>query len=166
MATIHPAPEAMQALNRAVPDDQPIVLLNLLRYREWTQHRGEWISGRECYARYANALLPILMRVGGRLLWRGQVGHVLVGPPDETWHEAVLVGYPSRSAFARMLADPVYRSCAQLRTDALEDSRLIVAVAPRRIGPLAWTTLRLATRLVAIKTTRSRKGRACPTGPR
>lgn len=151
MATIHPPPGALEAFGQAVPDGQPLAMINLLRYHERTQHEGEQISGRECYARYANALLPILMRVGGRPLWRGQVSHVLVGPPGETWDEAVLVGYPSRSAFDRMLADPAYQACAEMRTEALQDSRLIVAVAPQRIGRVAWTALRLAMRLSAIK---------------
>jgi hypothetical protein len=62
---------------------QPIVLINLLRYRHQVSVDGNEISGRQAYERYARALEPIIIGVGGRPLWRGQARLTLIGPPDE-----------------------------------------------------------------------------------
>ena len=147
MRTVTVDPGAFEAFAREVPDGQPIVLINLLRYRQQTTVNGEDITGRQAYQRYAKALEPIIMRVGGRPIWRGQARFVLIGPPDERWDEVILVAYPSKNAFERMLATSGYRACAGLRTAALEDSRLIAATAPQTIGRLAWTLYRLMTTL-------------------
>jgi uncharacterized protein (DUF1330 family) len=127
LATIDP--DALAALAREVPDGRPIVLINLLRYRQQTSVEGEELSGRQAYECYAKALEPIIMAVGGRLIWRGQARFALIGPPDERWDEVILVAYPRRSAFEGMLRAPEYQASAVLRTAALEDSRLIVATA-------------------------------------
>jgi uncharacterized protein (DUF1330 family) len=137
----------LEAFARDVPDGQPIVLINLLRYRHQTTVNGEDITGRQAYQRYAKALEPIIMRVGGRPIWSGQARFVLIGPPDERWDEVILVAYPSRNAFQQMLATSGYQACAGLRTAALEDSRLIAATAPQTIGRVAWSLYRLTTKL-------------------
>jgi uncharacterized protein (DUF1330 family) len=73
----------------------------------------------ECYARYAKALLPVLIRAGGRPSGVRRSGNVLIGPDSEGWDEVVVVGYPSLAAFERMIADPGYEACARLRAEAL-----------------------------------------------
>jgi len=145
--TVQVEPGAFEAFARDVPDGQPIVLINLLRYRQQTTVNGEDITGRQAYERYAKALEPIIMVVGGRPIWRGQARFVLIGPPDERWDEVILVAYPSRNAFQQMLATPEYREWADLRTAALEDSRLIAATAPQAIGRMAWSLYKLTSRL-------------------
>lgn len=146
MATVEGVPEALAALAREVPDGQPIVLINLLRYRQKTSLDGQELSGRQAYDRYAKALEPAIMAVGGRPIWRGQARFILIGPPEERWDEVILVAYPRRSAFERMLRTPEYRANAGLRTAALEDSRLIAATAPQTIGYVAWSLYKLTAR--------------------
>lgn len=160
MATIHPEPNALEALCQVVPPDQPIVLINLLRYKAWTDLSEGRLSGRECYARYANAMLPVLARAGARRVWRGQVKHVLIGPQGDRWDEAILVAYPSRSAFERLVTDPDLEANAHLRTAALEDSRLIVATAPQSFGRVTWFLVRLTSRLRHLKGRVARTGNA------
>ena len=123
------------------------MLINLLRYRQRADTPGEQLTGRQAYQRYARAVAPMLMAVGARPIWRGKGGFVLVGPAGERWDEIILVTYPSRGAFERLLNLPGFRACAGLRAAALEDSRLIVASAPQRIGRLSWLLYRLVTRL-------------------
>ena len=147
VGTVTIEPGTFDAFAREVPGGQPIVLINLLRYRQQTTVNGEDITGRQAYQRYAKALEPIIMAVGGRPIWRGQARFVLIGPPGERWDEVILVAYPSRNAFQRMLATSGYRASAHLRTAALEDSRLIVATAPQTISRLAWSLYRLTARL-------------------
>jgi hypothetical protein len=89
----------------------------------------------------------MLMAVGARPVWRGTGRFVLIGPAGERWDEIILVAYPSRAAFERLVNLPGFGACAGLRAAALEDSRLIVASAPQRIGRLSWLVYSLVTRL-------------------
>jgi uncharacterized protein (DUF1330 family) len=109
--------------------DAPIVMINLLRYREQAAYPdgsdAAPCSGREAYQRYGAEAAKHIAAVGGRILWMGAAGPTLIGPADETWDDAVLVEYPARKAFLEMVARPEYQACAVHRTAALEDSRLI-----------------------------------------
>jgi len=50
---------------------------------------------------------------------------VVIGPSEESWDEAILVEYPSRSAFVSMVTNEAYQQISEHRTAALADSRLI-----------------------------------------
>jgi uncharacterized protein (DUF1330 family) len=147
VATVGAASGVLAAFGAEVPDGVPIVLVNLLRFRERTTVDGVELSGREAYQRYARALVPSIRAVGGRVVWYGRARLVLIGPPAERWDEVILVAYPRRSAFERMLDTPAYRASAGLRTAVLEDSRLIAVTAPRRVGRVGWLLYTLAARL-------------------
>ena len=142
-----PGPGALEAFTRHVGDGEPMVLINLLRYRQRADVPGRHLTGRQAYQRYARAVAPMLMAVGARPIWRGKGRFVLIGPAGEQWDEIILVAYPSRSAFERLVNLPGFRACAGLRTAALEDSRLIAVTAPQRIGRLTWLLYTLVTRL-------------------
>ena len=108
-------------------------MINLLRFHEqavYPDGSGHApCSGREAYQRYAAVALQKVQEVGGRPIWGGAVSHALIAPPGERWDEAVLVEYPERSAFLRMVGMPDYQACAVHRTAALADSRLIATRA-------------------------------------
>ena len=56
---------------RSLPDDGPVVMVNLVRFRERSlDDRG---SGWDAYSRYSKADMPLLKRVGGTVLWAGHV---------------------------------------------------------------------------------------------
>jgi hypothetical protein len=63
MPTIEPTPERIQELASAA-DDGPVVMINLLRYREHAAYPPGFdatpCSGEEAYARYAAAVFPLL----------------------------------------------------------------------------------------------------------
>jgi uncharacterized protein (DUF1330 family) len=136
------APGAMDELSKTVPDGQAFVLINLLRYSDWAEYPPgtghERITGKQAYQRYSDLMLPIVTQVGGRPIWRADARPALIAPRDERWDEILLVQYPSRSAFERMIADPALESAAVHRTAAVEDSRLIAATSPQSIGRLKW----------------------------
>lgn len=139
MGSIHPDPERLRALVEG-EDAEPVVMINLLRFREEAEYppdRGfEPCSGAEAYARYAAEAGPHLERAGARVIWRGAVEGLPIGPPDEVWHEVLLVEYPSRRAFLSMVSAPEYRAITVHRTAALADSRLIAARAePAALSP-------------------------------
>ena len=129
MKTVNPLPEKLEAFLHEPDDGKPIVMINLLRYREQAAYppdfKAEPCSGREAYGRYAEVALKMVAAVGGRPLWAGSVSGSVIAPDTEAWDDAALVQYPSRAAFARMIARPDYQEVVVHRTAALEDSRLI-----------------------------------------
>lgn len=140
----------LDELNAKVPDGKPVVMINLLRYRataEYPHGSGmQKVTGREAYDRYIQLTLPHLVKVGARPIWRANAQACFFAPEGERWDEAVLVRYPSRSAFERMITNPDYQAGTIHRTAALEDSRLIPTTAPQQIGRVAWWLMTLVSK--------------------
>lgn len=126
-AFIEPSPDQIQAFAASTVDG-PIVMLNLLSFRERAAYpEGSGHSsctGREAYKRYAAAVMPMLQAVGGHPVWQGRVDQTLIGP-DESWDAMLLVQYPSRQKFLEMAMNPDYFPVAVHRKAALRDSRLV-----------------------------------------
>ena len=129
MPAINPLPEALQAFLAGVDDETPIVMINLLRFREQAAYEpgadAQPCTGRQAYARYSAVALQKVQEVGGRLVWYGRVECSVITVEGERWDEAALVEYPSRKAFIQMVSQPEYQAAAIHRTAALSDSRLI-----------------------------------------
>ena len=129
MGYVEPSPDRLRAFLEAGEDDSPVVMINLLRYRERASYPegfdAEPCSGREAYQRYAAVAVQRVASVGGRMLWMGQVHCAVIAPGSEQWDDAALVEYPSRKAFLEMASQPEYQAAVTHRTAALEDSRLI-----------------------------------------
>lgn len=109
-------------LKRYLEEDPggPVVMLNLLRFAD---------GGRESYARYAEALeTTFLPRYGAQVLYAGNGSTPLVAEQGQDWDAVLLVQYPSRAAFSRMVADPEYQEVTKLRTDALDEAVLQATV--------------------------------------
>jgi uncharacterized protein (DUF1330 family) len=115
----------------AIPTDQPVVMLNLLRFRDQAAYKDSAdtvdatpCSGRDAYKRYSQTSLQTIAAVGGQVLFAGKAHPSLIGPLDEHWHQVFLVRYPSVAAFRAMMAMPSYQACVHHRSAALADSRL------------------------------------------
>lgn len=131
MKTVNPTKEQMQEI-MAFPDDRPVVMVNLLKFRETAGDGPE--SGREAYDRYANAVAPMLAKVGGRLLWMGDVDGVFIGTEGDKWDRVMLVEYPSRKAFLAMIMQEEYREAHRDREKGLENSALLASTAKYMIS--------------------------------
>lgn len=132
MPTIDPDPKRLPELLASLPQDTPIVMLNLLRFRDQARY-GEGSSeparsGRQAYGEYSKTALRKVQGVGGELVWMGRTRASLIAPEGEQWDEVLLVRYPSATAFASMLADLEYQAATRHRTAALEEARLIANV--------------------------------------
>jgi len=129
MASIEPSPEQLRALVAETNGDAPVVMINLLRYRERAAYAPgadyASCSGREAYGRYQVGVAPLLAEAGASVLWFGRARQTASGPDAERWDDAILVQYPSRQAFLAMVSRPAYQRIAPHRTAALADSRLI-----------------------------------------
>jgi uncharacterized protein (DUF1330 family) len=124
--SVHPEPAQLDAMATGSPDE-PVVMLNLLRYRDVAAdgYGVDGFTGEEAYRRYGQAFAALGPRFGGEPIWMGRAGHTLIGPTDESWDVAILVRYPTRRSFLDMLADPEYQAIAPVRAAALADSRLV-----------------------------------------
>ncbi len=130
VGSIEPTPEQFRALAGDVGAPGPIVMLNLLRFREEAAYPDGFgadpCSGREAYERYGAAAQPFLEKVGGAPIWAGPAQQVVIGPEGEWWDVCMLVRYPSRQAFFDMATDEGYLAITPHRSAALSDSRLIL----------------------------------------
>lgn len=105
--------------------DEPVVMLNLLKYREMAAEGFgvDGLTGRDAYAKYGQAFAELNPRFGGEPIWMGRGKHTLIG--DQEWDVVILVRYPTRRQFVEMLNDPDYQAIAPIRAAALADSRLV-----------------------------------------
>jgi uncharacterized protein (DUF1330 family) len=116
--------------------DQPLVMLNLLRFREVADYSAhpdlaadEAISGSEAYQRYGDAAQPHISAAGASIEYLARCAPSVIGPADERWDMVILVRYPNPGAFVTMVTDPDYQALSGHRTAALADSRLIPTIA-------------------------------------
>lgn len=126
MRGIRPNPEQFQQLAQS-PEQGTVVMLNLLKFKGIAV--GEAGSGEEAYRRYGDAAVAMVEERGGRVLWQGRVGQVLIGDPAEDWDTVVLVEYPSRKSFIEMVSDPRYMMEHSHREAGLERT-IVVACTP------------------------------------
>lgn len=132
MHYLNPDPALLPSLFAKLPDDTPVVMLNLLKFRDVAEYKGQPAdySGREAYRRYSEVALPKLAAMGAAVLYLGDVKATLIGPQDgEHWDEVLLVRYPSKQAFMGMMLQPDFFEATRHRTAALADSRLVATVA-------------------------------------
>lgn len=117
---------------KALPRDQPIHLLNLIRYRERaTYPEGSEFSGRgwtgaQAFAEYFRLLLPRIKALGGGLIWEGRLECVMTGPAEFEWDKVFIMGLPGANAFFALVTDPGYKAEVVIhRTAGVQDSRLV-----------------------------------------
>jgi hypothetical protein len=129
---------------REIPENTPVVMLNLLRYRQEAAYPGAAPagvrSGRDAYYQcYIPTFMKLAAATGGRAaemrpLFLGAAVAGLVLPPDERWEEVALISYPDIAAFRIIVESEAYaREAAPHRLAALEDWRLIATVADARM---------------------------------
>jgi uncharacterized protein (DUF1330 family) len=109
-----------------------VVMLNLIRFREIADYSAtpelvptEPISGRRAYQLYIEHTLPFLTESGGEILFMGEGGSFLIGPPNERWDAVLLIKQNSVNSFLAFESNQEYMKGIGHRTAALEDSRLL-----------------------------------------
>ena len=121
MSAIRPNREQFLRLMQA-PDDGPVVMLNLLKFREH--------GGAADYGKYGAAAVEMVEARGGKVLWSGRADQVLIGDPDDDWDAVALVQYPSRKEFIEMVSTPEYEQAHEHRESGLVRT-VLVACTPR-----------------------------------
>jgi uncharacterized protein (DUF1330 family) len=116
----HPVSHLNDDLLRALPDEGPVVMVNLVRLRARALD-GDG-TGWDAYQRYSRAVVKLLKARDAAILWAGDVEALALGIPDaHRWDYVVLVRYPSRAVFLEMMGSDDYAAANIHRENALED---------------------------------------------
>ena len=125
----------MKVLNKLSPNDEqlngfvegdvetPIAMVNLLKFKEKAEYedgRDTNLSGVEAYAVYAEKVKECLKKVGGEIVFSGEVSRLMLGEVDDLWDSVAIARYPSRKAMLAMIMDPHYQEIEKHRSAALE----------------------------------------------
>ncbi|MBN9795357.1 hypothetical protein DMP17_43255 [Pseudonocardia sp. TMWB2A] len=111
---VNPTGADMKAFLAEDPD-QPIVMLNLLRFAE---------GGEARYDDYVTHFRATAARFGAEVVYFGRGLAPVVAEPGQEWDAVLLVSYPSRRAFSEMVRDPGYQEGTHIRTEALVEATL------------------------------------------
>src|SRR5262249_19961482 len=128
-------------------DGKPVYMLNLMRYcselrqlPSAPEFRG---TPEESNARYEAAVQSMLLKLGGYPLYAGtpQGKNIVEHDPDlDDWSRLVLVRYPSRRAFVKLLTYPGYAEIEPYKVMALRlvltpsRAQLVIPNLPMIVG--------------------------------
>ena len=126
MMALYPTAEQIQALMSG-PADQPVVMVNLLRFKASADAPDEGVSGEEAYRRYADQMRTFVESKGGRFLWVGRVQTQVIGTGGDGFQLIGLVEYPSRQVFLEIATDAHVQAIGIQRAAGLEGQWLIAA---------------------------------------
>ena len=114
------------ALIRNLPDNGPVVMVNLVRFREASADGNG--SGWDAYVRYSEITMRLIKARKGTVLWAGKPEAVAFGETaDGRWDYVVLVQYPSRAVFLDMMTSAEYASANVHRENGVEDHVILAA---------------------------------------
>ncbi len=125
---LYPTPEQIQTL-LAGPDDRPVIMLNLLRFKSVADAPDEGLTGEEAYRRYADEMIAFVESKGGRVIWSGRVDSQVLGTGGEPFHMVGLMEYPSRKVFLEIATDPYVHEIGVHRAAGLEGQWLLATTA-------------------------------------
>ncbi|MGB0906179.1 MAG: DUF1330 domain-containing protein [Maricaulaceae bacterium] len=132
---LDPTPEQIKAFLVHKGADQPVYMLNLLKFKVRATYKdGEDVSGREAYSRYAKAFGEMVRASGheaSETTFGGSMNAVLIGDanggdaskPD--WDAVALVKYPNAKTMFEMVSSDEYRKIHYHRRAGLEGQLLI-----------------------------------------
>jgi len=125
---LYPTPEQIQTMLSG-PADQPVVMVNLLRFKRMADPPNDTVSGEDCYRRYAEKMIAFIESKGARVIWSGRVDSQVIGDGGEVFHMVGLVEYPSRKAFVEIATDPYVQEIGVHRASGLEGQWLLAATS-------------------------------------
>jgi len=126
--------ESQLAVFRAADQDEPITMVNLLKFRDWADYgrvagqdaAAERVSGRDAYQRYADVASAKIKQNGGHLFFVAPSQQLFVGDtPTDDWDMVALVHYPSRAAYLKGFDSPEYQDAIKHRIAGLEKRLLL-----------------------------------------
>ena len=116
-------PNAKQMAGFLLGDTKTVIhMVNLLKFKdkaEYEDGRQTDLTGQEAYQIYAKEVQGHLQKVGGKLIFSGQVSRLMLGEVEELWDWIAIAEYPSRKAMRSMIMDKDYRKSEEHRSAGL-----------------------------------------------
>jgi uncharacterized protein (DUF1330 family) len=128
----YPEPSQIEELMKG-PADSPVVMVNLLSFKERADSANEGMSGVESYGRYAEKMRKFVESKGGRFIWSGRVDSMVIGESDADFSVVALVEYPSRKAFLEIATSAHVKEIGKDRAGGLAGQWLI-ATTESKLG--------------------------------
>ncbi len=117
-----------------IKDSRRLHMLNLVQLKEKAIYPdGSITTGFEAYKRYGKESEPVFNRLGGSIVWRGEMLIGLIGPSEEKWDICFIAEYPSVESFKLMQRDKIYQKAVVHRQISVKTSRLF-RMAPNERG--------------------------------
>ncbi len=107
------------------PEDTPVVMLNLLSFKDRADGRNEGMSGMDSYRLYGENMRKFVESKGGRFIWSGRVDSMVIGKSDVDFDIVALVEYPNRKAFVEIATSAHVQEIGKDRAEGLEGQWLI-----------------------------------------
>ena len=129
-------PNPIQLAEFALGDDDPILMVNLLKFKdkaEYEDGRATNLTGREAYEIYVTETSEHLANVGAELILGGEVNGLLLGDVEELWDAFGVARYPSRKAMIAMARNPAYIESEKHRAAGLA-GQLNIEVSEQGLG--------------------------------
>ena len=116
-------PNAKQMAGFLLGDTKTTIhMVNLLKFKnkaEYKDGRQSDLTGQEAYQIYAKEVQGHLQKVGGKLIFSGEVSRLMLGEVEELWDWVAIAEYPSRKAMRSMIMDKDYRKSEEHRSAGL-----------------------------------------------
>ena len=90
----------------AGPPDQPVVMLNLLTFKERADGDNAGTTGAEAVGRYSTAMKEFVEARGGTFVLAANIDSQLIGTGGEAFDFVGIMRYPSRQVFLELAGDP------------------------------------------------------------
>lgn len=120
-----PTAEQLQAY-LALPQDEPVVMLNLLTFKREATGDHEGASGRDAVLEYSRAMREFVEANGGSFVLAADVDLQLIGTGGEHVDFVAIMRYPSRAKFLELAGDPeIAATIGRHRDDGLESQWLL-----------------------------------------
>ena len=103
--SVNPTQEQMAGFLAPGPEG-PISMVNLLKFRvkaSYEDGRETELTGAQAYSIYSRGVLKTLAKVGGKLVFSGDVSRLMLGEVEELWDLVAIAQYPSRVAMLEMM---------------------------------------------------------------
>jgi hypothetical protein len=89
----------------AGPADQPVVMMNLLRFKAQADGGDAGLSGRDAVLLYSRAMKSFVESKGGTFVLAANIDSQVIGEGGD-FHFVGIMRYPSRQSYLELAGDP------------------------------------------------------------
>ncbi len=108
------------------PQDEPIGIINLLKFKKVVQSPEGEISGWKAYNQYMASAGPAFLRVGGERIFYGRVCNIFPYADKAEWDTAISTRYPTPLALANFWLDEEFIKAHTHRVEGVEQGQVLL----------------------------------------